>query len=128
MIIASPFERAIHTALPSSKRFPDAPVEIWPVEEFTYLSPSRFVGTTQADRKPVADAYWIKGDKEEIDGPGAESFVGLLRRAELALDRLARSEAANILIFSHGQFIRAMAWFIRHGDGADTPDNMRLFR
>lgn len=128
LIMASPFERAVHTALPSSKRFPDAPFEIWPVEEFTYLSPSRFVGTTQAGRKPAADAYWIKSDKEEIDGPGAESFVGLLRRTELALDRLARSEVSNILVFSHGQFLRAMAWFIRHGEAAGTPENMRLFR
>jgi hypothetical protein len=32
------------------------------------------------------------------------------------------------LVFSHGQFIRAVAWFIRHGEDAGTPENMRLFR
>jgi broad specificity phosphatase PhoE len=127
LVVASPFERAIHTALPLSKRFPDAPLEIWPVEEFTYLSPSRFAGTTQRDRKPVADAYWIKGDKEEIDGPGAESFVDLLRRAEMTLGRLAIFEASNILVFCHGQLIRCgvvhplrrRCWHAK---------NMRLFR
>jgi broad specificity phosphatase PhoE len=41
LIISSPFERAITTALPTVKRFPHAPFELWPVEEFTYLSPNR---------------------------------------------------------------------------------------
>ena len=44
------------------------------------------------------------------------------------LDRLATSEADTVLVFSHGQFIRAVAWFIRHGQDAGTPENMRLFR
>ncbi|MEE4072647.1 histidine phosphatase family protein [Pseudomonas viridiflava] len=54
LIISSPFERALHTARPTALRFPEVPMEIWQVEEFTYLSPGRFTGTTQADRKPAA--------------------------------------------------------------------------
>jgi hypothetical protein len=103
-------------------------MEIWAIEEFTYLSPSRLVGTTQADRKPMVDAYWNEGDQAAIDGPGAESFIELLKRAKVMLDQLATSTADNILVFSHGQFIRAVAWFIRHGEDAGTPENMRLFR
>ncbi|WP_224790224.1 phosphoglycerate mutase family protein [Pseudomonas fluorescens] len=55
LIIASPFERAIATALPTAARFPHVPFEFWPVKEFTYLTPNRFAGTTQADRKPLEE-------------------------------------------------------------------------
>ena len=127
-IISSPFERAIHTALPLANRYPQVSLEIWAVEEFTYLSPGRLVGTTQAERKPMVDAYWNDGDQAAIDGPGAESFIELLKRAKVMLDRLAASTADNILVFSHGQFIRAVAWFVRLGEAAGTPENMRLFR
>jgi broad specificity phosphatase PhoE len=128
LIVSSPFERANATALPTVNRFGHVPVEIWAVEEFTYLSPGRFAGTTQADRKPMADAYWQLGDMKSIDGPGAECFFDLLLRAEAMLDQLATSEANTVLVFSHGQFVRAVAWFIRHGQDAGTPENMRLFR
>lgn len=128
LIIASPFERAIDTALPTAHRYPDVPFEIWTVEEFTYLSPGRFAGTTQADRRPMVDAYWNTGDKSLIDGPGAESFVELLERARAMLDQLAQSEANQVVVFSHGQFIRSVAWFIQHGIGAGAPDLMRRFR
>jgi broad specificity phosphatase PhoE len=128
LIVSSPFERANATALPTVNRFGHVPVEICAVEEFTYLSPGRFAGTTQADRKPMADAYWQLGDMESIDGPGAECFIDLLLRAKAMLDRLATSEANTVLVFSHGQFIRAVAWFIRHGQDAGTPEKMRLFR
>ena len=128
LIISSPFERAINTAQPLANRFPQVSLEIWAVEEFTYLSPSRLVGTTQAARKPMVDAYWNEGDQAAIDGPGAESFIELLKRAKVMLDRLAACTTDNIMIFSHGQFIRAVAWFIHHGEAAGTPENMRLFR
>ena len=115
LIISSPFERAIATALPTTERFPHVPFEMWPVEEFTYLSPNRFAGTTQADRKPHAESFWENGDAEFTDGPGAESFDHLLGRADAMLSKLANSNAQNILVYSHGQFIRAAAWLIKHG-------------
>lgn len=128
MIISSPFERALATALPTAKRFPHVPLETWSVEEFTYLSPSRFAGTTQSDRKPMAEAYWKAGNSTASDGPGAETFTELLKRAEITLNRLTASKAEHILIFSHGQFIRAVAWLINHGKTAGEPDFMRRFR
>lgn len=128
LIVSSPFERAKATALPTANQFGDVSMEIWAVEELTYLSPGRFAGTSQADRKPMADAYWQLGDMESIDGPGAECFSNLLLRAKAMLDRLTTSEANTVLVFSHGQFIRAVAWFIRLGEAGGTPENMRLFR
>jgi broad specificity phosphatase PhoE len=128
LVISSPFERAIATALPTAARFPHVPFEFWPVEEFTYLSPNRFAGTTQADRKPHAQSYWENGDAAMIDGPGAESFNHLLARADAMLAKLADHDAQNILVFSHGQFIRAAAWRIKHGAYAGSHDLMREFR
>jgi hypothetical protein len=53
-----------------------------PIEEFTYLSPNRFVGTTQAERKPHAESYWENGDAEFSAGLGGESFNHLLERVD----------------------------------------------
>ncbi|MGB6215637.1 histidine phosphatase family protein [Pseudomonas mandelii] len=128
LIISSPFERAIATALPTAERFPQVPFEIWPVEEFTYLSPNRFASTTQSDRKPHAESYWENGYAAMIDGPGAELFDHLLERADAMLAKLAHHDAQNILVFSHGQFIRAAAWRIKQGDHAGSHDLMREFR
>lgn len=128
LIISSPFERATATAIPAAERFPHTRFELRPVEEFTYLTPNRFSGSTQADRKPHAESYWENGDAEFTDGPGAESFDHLLERADAMLTKLADSNAQNILVYSHGQFIRAVAWLIKHGGHAHSYDLMREFR
>ena len=128
LIISSPFERAIATALPTAARFPHVSFEFWPVEEFTYLSPNRFAGTTLADRKPHAESYWENGDAAMIDGPGAESFDHLIGRVGAMLAKLADHDAQDILVFSHGQFIRAAAWQIKHGGHDRSYDLMREFR
>lgn len=128
LIVCSPFERARATAAFSARRFARVPVQEWPVEEFTYLAPARFVGTTQAQRKPQADAYWQRADADYIDGPGAESFTQLMGRAERMLARLAALEADRVLVFSHGQFIRAVSWWLQHGARATEPALMRGFR
>ena len=41
LIVTSLFLRTQQTAAPTIERFPDVPVEVWPIEEFTYLQPSR---------------------------------------------------------------------------------------
>lgn len=128
LIVSSAFERAMATALPTAQRFPQVPCEQWPVEEFTYLSPDRFAATTQAERKPYADCYWDQADAAMTDGPGAESFDHLLGRAATMLDQLAKHDAEDILVFSHGQFIRAVAWLIKHQQKARTPALMGEFR
>lgn len=128
LIISSPYLRAMDTALPTASRYPDVPFEVWAVEEFTYLAPNRFAGSTQADRKPYVQSYWSNGDAALVDGPGAESFEHLLDRARAMLVRLADLGAQDVLVFSHGQFIRAVAWVIKHGGSADSPDRMREFR
>ena len=71
-IVASPFLRAQQTAEPLRQRFPDVPVEEWPIHEFTFLDPSRHNGTSEEDRQPYVSAYWERQDHTFIDGPGAE--------------------------------------------------------
>lgn len=128
LIISSPYLRAMDTALPTASRYPDVPFEVWAVQEFTYLAPNRFAGTTQSDRKPYVETYWSNGDAALVDGPGAESCEQLLGRARAVLARLEAHEAQDVLMFSHGQFIRAVAWVIKHGAAAGSPDRMREFR
>lgn len=128
LIVYSPFDRARMTAEPIIQRFPYVPTATWPVEEFTYLSPRRFNGSTQAQRKPQADGYWAQGDAAYRDGEDAESFRQLLDRAHALLDRLAGHDAQDIIVVSHGQFIRAVAWLILYGDDAATQARMRAFR
>jgi broad specificity phosphatase PhoE len=128
LIIASPFERAMATAQPMAERYPLVPFQLWAVEEFTYLSPCRFAATTQAERAPHVKDYWHKGHADTVDGPGAESFDHLLERAAHMLNELAQSNAMNIHVYSHGQFIRAAAWLIKHASHSRSRELMREFR
>ena len=109
LIVTSPYLRTQQTAAPTIERFPKVPAEVWPIQEFTYLQPSRWNGTLSSKRMPTIEQYWTAADPEYCDGEGAESFRNLLDRAKVALDRLATMpEDALIYIFSHGQFIQAV--------------------
>lgn len=112
LIIASPFSRARATADATISVFPDALFETWPIEEFTYLDPTKCVNTTVGQRKTWVDEYWANADPSYIDGEGAESFLEFVGRARSFLDHLATHLAQDILVFSHGQFINAVAWLI----------------
>lgn len=109
LLVTSPFLRTQQMAAPTIERFPGVPVEVWPVEEFTYLQPARWNGTRSAGRAPHLVRYWGQADPAYCDGAGAESFGTLLRRAEAALSRLAALPADSLVyVFSHGQFIQAV--------------------
>jgi probable phosphoglycerate mutase len=109
LIASSPYLRALQTAQATEQRYPAVPVEVLPMEEFTYLEPSRWNGTAREQRLPVIEAYWAKGDPSYCDGPGAENFERLLVRVHRTLARLASlSSDALVYAFSHGQFMQAM--------------------
>lgn len=127
LIVISPFERAQDTALPTIQRFPECPVEVWPIQEFTYLSPARCFDTTALDRKPWVDSYWNLAEADFTDGPGTESFCGLIARARSALSRL-RGISGIVLVFGHGQFIEAVRWLIVESPEKIDSDAMRSFR
>jgi broad specificity phosphatase PhoE len=109
LIVTSSYLRTQQTAVPTIERYPGVPVELWPVQEFTYLQPSRWNGSLAAERMPHIERYWKEADPAYCDGEGAESFETLLRRAGSALERLqSLPEQALVYIFSHGQFMQAV--------------------
>ena len=108
LIVTSPYLRTEQTSQPTLRRFPNAPVEVWPIQEFTYLQPSCWNGTLSVDRMPFIERYWAAADPDFCDGEGAESFSNLLSRVKAALTRLEGLPAnALVYLFSHGQFIQA---------------------
>src|ERR1700679_3079279 len=52
LFIVSPFLRAQQTAAPLRQKFPDVPVEEWPIQEFTFLEPSQHRDTNEIEREP----------------------------------------------------------------------------
>jgi broad specificity phosphatase PhoE len=128
--ILSPFLRAQQTAEPMLQRFPDVPVEIWPVHEFTYLEPTRHNGTCEAQRTPAVIEFWNRADPAFVDGPDAESFSSFVERARDAARRLAAlPPGGSIVIFTHGfwmQAFRLILLFPRATD-ADLMANFRRF-
>lgn len=127
LIVTSPYLRARQTAAPTVERFPEVPVEVWPIQEFTYLRPSRWNGTLSAERKPFLERYWDKADPAYCDGEGAESFSSLLKRAEAALQLLASYPTdTQVYVFSHGQFIQAVRSLVTES-GLSDRERMRGF-
>ena len=109
LIVTSPYLRTQQTAAPTLEWFPKVPVEVWPIQEFTYLQPSRWNGTRTEERLPHIIRYWKHADPAFCDGEGAESFSDLLGRAQASLERLESLPSdALVYLFSHGQFIQAV--------------------
>jgi broad specificity phosphatase PhoE len=67
------------------------------------------VDTTQEERRELSSEYWERCDPHHA-APGAESFVEFLGRVADALERLARRPERRTFVFSHGQFMNALAW------------------
>ena len=115
LIAMSPYLRTHLTAAPTIRLFPDVPVEILPMEEFTYLKPSRWNGTSRQARRPHIESYWGYADPLFCDGYGAESFQTLLDRVSRTLTRFeALPSDALVYAFSHGQFIQAIRQSLLH--------------
>jgi probable phosphoglycerate mutase len=127
LIVTSPYLRARQTAQPTVSRFPAAACQQWPVQEFTYLGGLHGRASTPREREPHARAYWDRADPHAA-GPGAESFAGLLGRTADFLSRLSAQEAGPVVVFTHGLFMRAVAWSLLTGITAPDHDQMRSFR
>src|SRR5512133_1990184 len=72
LIVTSPYLRTQTTAAPLIERFPGTPHVEWWVQEFTYLDPSYWNGTTFHERQLVAHAYWERSDPRYRDSDNAE--------------------------------------------------------
>jgi 2,3-bisphosphoglycerate-dependent phosphoglycerate mutase len=130
LFVVSPFQRAQQTAEPLRSRFPDVPVEEWPIHEFTFLEPSRHSNTTEEDRQPYVRAYWEKRDPGFADGPSAESFTQFLDRAREAIRRLAEADLGGcVVVFTHGFFMQAfrLALLFPNASDAELRSNFLRF-
>ena len=132
LIVSSHYARALDTAGATIARFPHVPFEIWPVHEIETLATKRRVNTTLADRRPWIKDYWSRGDPHYVDGPGAESYNDFVERVRSALTRLKTlierpDTPPETLIFSHGQFMKAIHWEIAEASPPVTRETMQAF-
>lgn len=128
LIITSPYLRARDSAAPTAERFPDVPFEVWPVQEFASLALARCVNTSSMQRRPWVEAHWALADPALVDGLGAESYAELVGRVRTALLRLSDLTAGSVIVFSHGQFMKAVHWEIAEASPPATPETMLAFR
>jgi len=127
LIVVSPFVRTLQTAQPVIERYPQAKVEEWAIQEFTYLSPVRCRNTTLKQRVPWAAEYWERVDPKYCDGDGAESFAEFLGRVNSYTGRLSGRTESPILVFTHQMFIAACLW-LKDRPTADAMGDIREFR
>src|SRR5262245_4863636 len=128
LIVTSPYIRTQQSAGPTIQRFPTARQEQWQVQEFSYLSPERYRGTTVTDRRPFVETYWSKCDPHHIDGEGAESFADFIRRVQRAIDGLWSCQSEFVTVFGHGLFMRGMIWRMLFGAQPVNASTMSSFR
>jgi probable phosphoglycerate mutase len=83
--------------------------QMWPVQEWTFLCPDRYFGTTQEERKVPVREYRNKRDPNLVDGFGAESFQQFLLRVGVFLLRIENEPGLSV-VFTHGHFMRAILW------------------
>jgi broad specificity phosphatase PhoE len=121
LFVVSPFLRAQQTAEPLRQRFPDIPVEVWPIQEFTFLEPTNHKNSTEADRQPHVADYWQRQDPAFLTGPGAESFTQFFDRAREAIRRLETTNPSGcIVIVTHGYFMQAFRLVVRFPNATDA--------
>src|SRR5438105_3897788 len=75
---------------------------------------------------PVMD-FWERQDPHYIDGEGAESFADFMRRVREVVQSLRERKEHLIAIFSHDQFIRAVAWHLLFGMDESASERMDNF-
>jgi broad specificity phosphatase PhoE len=105
LIIVSPYIRTQQTALPLTRKYPNCPLEVWPLHEFTFLSPVICRNTTPKERRPLVEKYWKSCDPDFIHGEGAESFNLFRKRISEAINGIHALKLNNVIVFTHEQVI-----------------------
>ena len=76
---------------------------------------ARVIADDPALIKPQVEAYWVQADPGDRRGNGAESFTDLLGRSSDCLSRLSAQASGPVVVFTHGLFMRAVAWSLLTG-------------
>jgi broad specificity phosphatase PhoE len=124
LIASSPYHRARATAEPFIERWPAVPCVEWPVQEFTFLDPTAWDGTTAIERRPATEAYWQRADPRYAESAGAESFAMLLARADRVRRDAAVLDEGPIVVFTHGLFSKVFVWRCTDPKAAATVEGM----
>ena len=127
LIVVSPYIRARQTAVPTINRFDPVNVVEWPIEEFSYLHPERYNGTTGSQRWPEAWAYWERMNPLENEGGEGESFAEMLVRVQAMEEQLRQTPEPFVALFSHGLFLRAFLWMSLTGICEATANTMERY-
>lgn len=122
----SAFLRARQTAEPLLDRYPHVATVTLPVEEFSYLHFPGDRELTWQERQPRVEAYWERRDPLYRDGGVGESYAALVERVRLFLEQ-ARDWRGFQVLFSHEQFMRAVALQVLTGQLQPTDASMGLF-
>ena len=112
LFVVSPYLRTRLTADPTLQKYPQVPVETWPIHEFTYLSHDQYAGTTNKERRNLSIGFFRQNDPDLVLGEGGESFNQFIQRVEKCLHRLSVTEYKRIVLFGHGWFTRASLWLL----------------
>jgi probable phosphoglycerate mutase len=109
LFLISPYTRAQQTSVPLRQRYPEVPIEEWPIYEFNYLEPGRLKDTSEEQQMPHILKFWEQNDPAHLDGPGAESFSVFLARVRDVINRLTQLKSDGcIVVFTHGFFMQAV--------------------
>lgn len=127
MLIVSPFLRSRASAAYIEERWPDLRLEIWPIQELTYLSPARCLNTTNQTRQPLVATYWQHCDPDYVDGADAESFTAFMARLRDFHARLLALDVGFTVAVGHGQFFVAYQHALKQGFSA-SPAWMKFYR
>jgi len=128
LIIVTPYLRTRQTAEPTIKKFPDVPLEVWPLHEFDYLSPDQCVGTNLEQRKPMVKDFWNRCEPNYVQGTGAESFFEFKNRIFDAFDRLQQADANFIIAFVHGHVMRGILQYVKTQNRIADESAMRYYK
>jgi 2,3-bisphosphoglycerate-dependent phosphoglycerate mutase len=126
LIVVSPFLRTLETAQPIIDRWPNVPLQVWPIQELVYLSPSHFAAVTPSEQNIMKETYWQRLDPFFCDGQGAESFANFVERLHNFHRRLSACYGFTLVI-GHGQFFKAYLLGL-HEPWAATKAWMQYFR
>lgn len=128
LIAWSPYRRASDTARPFIERWPEVPSVEWPVQEFTFLDPAAWEGTTVFERRPAVEAYWQRADPDYAESERAESFVQLLARADRVRRDVVALGGEPVIVFTHGLFSKLFIWRCAHPQAEVTAEAMARAR
>lgn len=128
LVVVSPYCRTRETAQPYLDKYPNIPVEEWSVQEFTYLEPGKYDGTTEPERLPWKQIFWDRCDPDFRESPELESYREFSMRVKESLDRAFARPEEVIAIFSHGLFMRGVLWEVLYSRWDVLAEGMDKFR